>query len=50
MSDFANYEGALGDFDRGVEYFLNLFLNVNARPQVGRLVCLPGWLSFRTTP
>lgn len=44
VPDFANFPGALGDYDRGVEYFLNLFLGVNERPQVRVCGCMCGWL------
>lgn len=43
MPDFANFPGALGDYDRGVEYFLNLFLGVNERPQVRGRVWMPAF-------
>ena len=32
MPQFSDYKGMLGDFDSGVEYFLNLFLSVNENP------------------
>lgn len=32
VAAFSDYKGMLGDFDSGVEYFLNLFLSVNESP------------------
>lgn len=32
VPQFSDYKGGLGDFDSGVEYFVNLFLAVNDRP------------------
>lgn len=43
VPQFSDYKGALGDFESGVEYFLNLFLSVNESPdKVGRqtITCL----------
>jgi hypothetical protein len=46
LPQFSDYKGQLGDFDSGVEYFLNLFLSVNENPDKVRLsssyVCV--WL------
>ena len=50
MPDFANFPGALGDYDRGVEYFLNLFLGVNERPQVRVAVCVADQLPYIQAP
>jgi len=32
VPQFSDYKGCLGDFDAGVDYFVNLFLGVNDRP------------------
>jgi len=40
VPDFKDFTGALGDFEGGVDFFLNQFLAVNEHPQVRPCLCL----------